>query len=79
MEEAKTLGLPFYKFHPGQPASSVVSMSATPRTNVSDLTSRLLSLVTVPGEVNPFVQYAKALVSNVISGLSYIEKSLLFI
>lgn len=74
MEEAKTLGLPFYKFHPGQPASSVCIDVCNTYTNVSDLTSRLLSLVTVPGEVNPFVQYAKALVSNVISGLSYIEK-----
>uniref|UniRef100_UPI0015968904 ATP-binding protein n=1 Tax=Enterobacter hormaechei TaxID=158836 RepID=UPI0015968904 len=73
MEEAKTLGLPFYKFHPGQPASSVCIDVCNTYTNVSDLTSRLLSLVTVPGEVNPFVQYAKALVSNVISGLSYIE------
>lgn len=74
MDEAAELGLPFYKFHPAQPSSSVCIDVCNAYTNVSDLTSRLLSLVSVPGEVNPFVQYAEALVSTVITGLSYTDK-----
>lgn len=73
-DEAEKLGIPFYQFHPAQPSSSVCIDVCNTFVNVSDLTSRILSLVSVPGQVDPFVQYAESLVSTIISGLRLIDK-----
>jgi conjugal transfer pilus assembly protein TraD len=74
MIEAEEHGMPFYQFHPAQPSTSVCFDVCNTFTNVSDLTSRLLSLISTPGEVNVFVQYSEALVSTVISGIRFINK-----
>ncbi|MCW1830006.1 conjugative transfer system coupling protein TraD [Enterobacter asburiae] len=72
-KEAEHLGLPFYQFHPGRPSSSVCIDVCNSFVNVSDLTSRILSLVSESGKVDPFVQYAESLISTIISGLRLID------
>ncbi len=69
IQECESLGIPFYHFHPGLPSHSVAYDVFSSYVNVSDLTSRLLSLISVPDEVNPFVSFAKGLISSIIAAL----------
>ncbi|NRN29014.1 conjugative transfer system coupling protein TraD [Photorhabdus heterorhabditis] len=67
-KECEDLGIPFYHFHPGQPSLSVAIDVCHNYVNDTDLTSRLMSLISTPGESDPFVRYGEALVSSIIMG-----------
>lgn len=72
--ECKELGKPFFQFHPGQPSTSCAIDVCNSFVNVSDLTTRILSLIIVPGEENPFVRFAESLVSSIIAGIRLTNK-----
>nr|QID22556.1 putative membrane protein [Escherichia coli] len=51
MDEASELGLPFYKFHPAQPSSSVCIDVCNAYTNVSDSPHDFLVWFRFPGKL----------------------------
>ncbi|CRY84106.1 conjugative transfer system coupling protein TraD [Yersinia intermedia] len=67
-DECKSLGKPFYHFHPAQPSTSVSIDVCHNIVKDSDLTNRLISLISSVDDNDGFIRFGESLITTIIGG-----------